>query len=152
MPQGQSRNPYETWLKAVKLGPGMALGGGGGNTATILLLPGFSYNAGGTLLVGENLGSGSWTHQVVWDPASATSTVQCLYAPTSNATLPIKAIISGVPTQIAQLNYFAGSLTGSLTIPTRYVMPTGTVFELIAPVPADPTLGSISGTIYLSLS
>jgi hypothetical protein len=151
MPQGPSDNPYQTWLKGISLGNGLSSGGLVANIQRISLIPGFSFNASGLLLNAENLGSGSWSHDVVWDPASASGTVLCQFAPTGNVSLLIKAILSGVPTQIAHIDIAAGAFMGTLVIPSVYTLPPNTIFELIAPSPADATLANVSGTVYLSL-
>lgn len=151
MPQGPSRNPFEKWLKGIALGPGFSSGGVVANVQRISMLPGFSFNDTGLLASGEVLGSGAWNHDVVWDPASASWTIVLQFAPTGSVTFPIKAILSGVPTQIAHIDVAAGAKVGTLVIPSAYTLPANTVFELLAPSPADSTLANISGTVYLAL-
>lgn len=150
MPQGPSKRPFETWLKGVSLGPGFSSGGVVANVQRINILPGFSFNSTGLLLTSENLGSGSWPHDVVWDPASASASVVAQFAPASNAQFLIKAILSGVPTTIAHLDILAGLKTGTITILSLYTLPANTIFQLLAPNPADTTLASVTGTIYLA--
>lgn len=115
------------------------------------MLPGFSFNSTGLFLTSENLGSGSWPHDVVWDSASASASIVAQFAPAGNVSFLIKAILSGVPTTIAHLDIAGGSHAGTLVIPSPYTMPANTIFELLAPNPADASLASVTGTIYLAL-
>jgi hypothetical protein len=151
MPQGPSDNPYQTWLTGISLGNGLSSGGLVANIQRINQLPGFSFNDTGLLSPGENLGSGNWPHDVVWDPAAASWSIQAGFPPTGSVTFPIKAILSGVPTQIAHIDIAAGAFTGTLVIPSVYTLPPNTVFEFIAPSPADTTLANVSGIVYLAL-
>lgn len=109
---------------------------------------GFGFFAGGLLLDNETLGTTSFPFQVTFRDGNAATLVNCLVAPTGIATFRIMVSYGGIPTQVGSIVFAAASNTGVVSwIGAELVLAAGEQITLLAPTPADATLGSVTGTV-----
>ncbi|CAB4132021.1 hypothetical protein UFOVP134_2 [uncultured Caudovirales phage] len=109
-------------------------------------LPGFNFNIGGRPAAGEEVGSGTWGHNVIFDPAQVTYTITASIPSTGTAVFDIK-VFSGVYTAIGTIT-FTSSATGVLAWVGEPVIPAGVQISLWAPASQDATLAGITGIVY----
>lgn len=107
---------------------------------------GFTFYAGGLMLNGEDLGSGTWAHPVQFENGVGGTTVTSQVAATSTAVFTIY-VLTPTPVAIGTITFAAGSTVGVVNFPVPYTVPAGQAIRLNAPSPADATLASVTGTV-----
>lgn len=108
---------------------------------------GFTFYAGGLMLSNEDLGSGSWAHDVTFQNGVDGSSIISQTPATSTAVFNIYALQISGPTLIGTITFSAGGSVGLLNFPASFTIPAGTAVRLNAPSPADATLASVTGTV-----
>lgn len=129
-------------LNSLRGGFGVTTAGAQANAQSI----GFGFNEAGLMTAGELLGQGQWTESILFENDPSDYSVSCITAATSNKSLRIAKLVSGIPVDMGTINYVAGSLLASLNW-TDGLLPANTPLQLYAPATADATLGGCNGTV-----
>ncbi len=110
---------------------------------------GFRFFVGGRPAAGEEIGSGNWAYDVLFENGqSPTSQIVSLTPAHASAVWNIKILVAGVYTTIGTITFAAASMVGVLNWPSPVTVPAGVPLSLWAPNPQDSTLASITGTVY----
>lgn len=109
---------------------------------------GFGFFAGGLMKDHELLGAGVFAENVAFASGGLTGLADVAtaqIAPTSDASFTF--VVLGVI--VGMITFLAGEITGTVTwSPNPYTLTTGSQLQLYAPTPPDPSLSSVSATIY----